>query len=223
MPLYLCRSVSQDYFLCGCVQKRCNPGQVAVHYGGGPFFEVTVCSQGYAQPEGHLFLCESASLAYLTDIVLDGNVVKTESVNSSLNNNYVVSVSGSEDDSELAVYINDALLYEATVDFTREPAKFTKERTYEVAFYADVVGLSEIEAVNTLNSLGYTNVTVKYEESFEQEGTVIYQSPAYSTAPNLDKTANIVLTICKKGVTEPNQPTIPEESSTEEQTELQVQ
>lgn len=156
-------------------------------------------------------------------VVLDGEVVKTESVNSSLNNNYVVSVSGSEDNSELAVYINDALLYDAIVDFTREPAKFTKERTYEVAFYADVLGLSETEAVNTLNSLGYTNITVKYEESFEKEGTVISQSPAYSTAPNLDKTANIVLTVSKKEVTEPTQPIIPEESSTEEQTDMQVQ
>lgn len=154
-------------------------------------------------------------------VYLDGEEVKAESVNTSLNNNYVVSASGSEENSELAVYLNEALFYEATVDFTREPAKFTKEKTYDVAFYADVMGLSETEAVNTLNSLGYKNITVKYEESFEKEGTVISQSPAYSTAPNLDKTTNIVLTVSKKEVTEPTQPTIPEESSTEEQTELQ--
>ena len=85
------------------------------------------------------------------------------------------------------------------------------------------MGLSETEAVNTLNSLGYKNITVKYEESFEKEGTVISQSPAYSTAPNLDKTTNIVLTISKMEVTEPTQPTFPEESSTEEETELQEQ
>ncbi len=156
-------------------------------------------------------------------VSLDGEVVKTESVNTSLNNNYVVSASGSEENSELTVYLNEALFYEATVNFTREPAKFTKEKTYDVAFYADVLGLSETEAVNTLNSLGYKNITVKYEESFEKEGTVINQSPAYSTAPNLDKTTNIVLTVSKKDVTEPTQPTLPEESSTEEQTELQVQ
>ena len=154
-------------------------------------------------------------------VSLDGEVVKTESVNTSLNSTYVVSASGSEEDSELTVYLNDALFYEATVNFTREPAKFTKEKTYDVAFYADVLGLSETEAVNTLNSLGYKNITVKYEESFEKEGTVINQSPAYGTAPNLDKTTNIVLTVSKKGVTEPTQPTLPEESSTEEQTELQ--
>lgn len=155
-------------------------------------------------------------------VSLDGEVVKTESVNTSLNSNYVVSASGSGEESQLVVYLNDALFYEATVNFTREPAKFTKEKTYEVAFYADVTGLSESEAVNTLNSLGYKNVTVRYEESFEKEGTVINQSPSYTSAPNLDKTTNIVLTVSRKNVTEPTQPTIPEESSTEEQTELQV-
>ncbi|MEE1503179.1 MAG: Stk1 family PASTA domain-containing Ser/Thr kinase [Acutalibacteraceae bacterium] len=156
-------------------------------------------------------------------VLLDGDVVKTESVNTALNNNYVVSASGSEENSELAVYLNDALFYEATVNFTREPAKFTKEKTYDVAFYADVMGLSETEAVNTLNSLGYKNITVKYEDSIEKEGTVINQSPAYSTAPNLDKTTSIVLTVSKKDVTQPNnQPTLPEESSTEEQP-VQVQ
>lgn len=159
------------------------------------------------------------------NVSLDGETVKSESVNTSLNNSYVVSVSGSEENSEIAVYLNEAIFYEATVNFTREPAKFTKEKTYDVAFYADVMGLSEKEAVNTLNSLGYKNITVKYEESFEKEGTVISQSPAYSTAPNLDKTTNIVLTVSQKEstiiTTQPTQTTLPEESSTEEQTELQ--
>ena len=148
-------------------------------------------------------------------VVLDGDVVKTESVNTSLNSNYVVSASGSEDNSELAVYLNDALFYEATVNFTREPAKFTKEKTYDVAFYADVVGLTETEAVKTLNNLGYKNITVKYEESFEKEGTVINQSPSYVGAQNLDKTAAIVLTVCKSEDNQSNQTTLPEESSTD--------
>lgn len=156
-------------------------------------------------------------------VLLDGETVKTESVNTSLNSTYVVSASGNKDNSELVVYLNDALFYEATVDFTRDPAKFTKEQTYDVAFYADVTGLSEAEAVNTLNSLGYMNITVKYEESFEQEGTVISQSPSYATAPNLDKTTNIILTVSKTDVTEPTQQTPPEESSTVEQGQIQVQ
>ncbi len=175
---------------------------------------VLTVSSGCVNAQKTLTLPKAGSVT--VKVLLDGELVKTEEVNTSLNSTYVVSASGSEEESELVVYLNDALFYEATVDFTRDPAKFTKEKTYSVAFYADVTGLTEIEAVNTLNSLGYKNVTVRYEESFEKEGTVISQSPAYSTAPNLDKTTNIVLTVSKKEVTETVPQTIPEESSTEE-------
>ena len=181
---------------------------------------VLTISSGCVAASKTLNLPKAGSLT--VKVYLDSELVKTETVNSSLNSAYALSVSGSERNSELAVYLNDALFYEATIDFTREPAKFTKEKTYDVAFYTDVVGLSEVEAINTLNNLGYKNVTVKYEESFEKEGTVISQSPAYATAPNLDKTTNIVLTICKKGVGESSTtPMIPEESSSETQAQVQ--
>ena len=151
-------------------------------------------------------------------VYLDSEMVNTETVNSSLNSSYVVNVSGNERESKLVVYLNDALFYEAEVDFTREPAKFSKEKNYDVAFYADVLGLSETEAVTTLNNLGYKNVTVTYEESFEKEGTVINQSPSYITAPNLDRTTNIVLTVSKKGAVESTtEINVPQESTTEEQ------
>ena len=176
---------------------------------------VITVSSGRVSAEKRLTLPKAGNIS--VRVYLNDELVKTETVNTSINNVYTVSASGSERDSELVVYLGEAIFYEATVDFTREPAKFTKEKTYDVAFYADVMGLSEIEAVKTLNSLGYNNVTVKYEESFEKEGTVISQSPAYSTAPNLDKTTNIVLTVSKKETTETTTPVIPEESSTEEQ------
>ena len=151
-------------------------------------------------------------------VYLNSELIKTESINTSINNSYFLSVSGNRRDSQVIVYLNDAVFYEATIDFTREPAKFSKEKTFDIAFYADVTGLAEAEAVNTLNGLGYNNITVKYEESFEKEGTVIYQSPSYSTAPNLDKTTNIVLTVSRKEVTETTTtPVIPEESSTDVQ------
>ncbi len=181
---------------------------------------VLTVSSGCVAASKALNLPKAGSLT--VKVYLDSELVKNETINSSLNSVYALSVSGSERNSELAVYLNDALFYEATIDFTREPAKFTKEKTYDVAFYADVMGLSETEAITTLNNLGYKNVTVKYEESFEQEGSVIAQSPAYATAPNLDKTTNIVLTICKKGVGESStSPMIPEESSTDLQVQVQ--
>ncbi len=176
---------------------------------------VLTVSSGRVAAEKVLTLPKAGSLT--VKVYLDSELIKTETVNTSLNTSYTVTASGSERDSELVVYLNDAVFYEATVDFTREPAKFTKEKKYDVAFYADVMGLSEADAVKTLNDLGYRNVTVKYEESFEKEGTVISQSPAYSTAPNLDKTTNIVLTVAKSETTQAVTPVLPEESSTEEQ------
>ena len=182
---------------------------------------VLTVSSGCVTAEKTLDLPKADSLNI--KVYLDEELIKTETVNSSLNATYLVSASGSEEDSELVVYLNDALYYEATVNFTREPAKFTKEKTYDIAFYADVIGLTEAEAVNTLNSLGYNNVTVKYEKSFEKEGTVINQSPAYDSAPNLDKTTAIVLTVVKNEVPESTETTAPQESSTEEQIQDQQQ
>ena len=107
----------------------------------------------------------------------------------------------------ILLYLNDALYYEATVDFTREPVNFKKEKTNDVAFYVDVIGMEELEAIAALNANGYKNITLKYEVSFEKAGTVIKQSPVYNSAPHLDKTTLIVLTVAKEAsavTTEPS-------------------
>ncbi len=152
-------------------------------------------------------------------VVLDGETVKAETISTVSNNIYTISVSGDQPDSELKVYLNDALFYDANVDFTRSPVKVNKEATNDVAFYENVLGLGETEAVSKLNAAGYNNVTVVYEESYQAEGTVIKQSPEYSTAPHLDKTAAIVLTVSKtEVVVEPSpEPTPDTEVTPEEQ------
>lgn len=151
-------------------------------------------------------------------VVLDGETVKAETISTLSNNIYTISVSGDQPDSELKVYLNDALFYDASVDFTRSPVKVNKEATNDVAFYENVVGLGETEAVNKLNAAGYNNVTVVYEESYQAEGTVIKQSPEYSTAPHLDKTAAIVLTVSKtEVVVEPSPEPIPDTEVTPEE------
>lgn len=151
-------------------------------------------------------------------VVLDGETVKAETISTVSNNIYTISVSGDQPDSELKVYLNDALFYDASVDFTRSPVKVNKEATNDVAFYENVVGLGETEAVNKLNAAGYNNVTVVYEESYQAEGTVIKQSPEYSTAPHLDKTAAIVLTVSKtEVVVEPSPEPIPDTEVTPEE------
>ena len=124
--------------------------------------------------------------------------------------------------------MNDALYYEATVDFTRDPVRFRNEKINDVAFYIDVVGMDEQSAVRALNGAGYTNISVVYEKSFEAEGTVFRQSPEYSTAPNLDKTTVIVLTVSRNEtetqVPPPTQePTQPVETTEETLPEFDVQ
>ena len=76
--------------------------------------------------------------------------------------------------------------------------KYFKERT---------TGKTVVMGRKTLESLPggkplpkRTNIVLTRDESFEKEGTVINQSPAYATTPNLDKTAAIVLTVSKKSV-----------------------
>lgn len=148
-------------------------------------------------------------------VMLDGVAVKTETISTLSNPNYLISVSGDSSSSKLEVYLNEAIYYEATLNFTRNPVRFSRETTHDVAFYVNVMGMEEIEAIKALNSAGYNNVTVKYEQSFEREGTVIMQTPSYSTAPHLDKSTSIVLTIAKSEVTTTTQVQPPVETPTE--------
>ena len=118
---------------------------------------------------------------------------------------------GNTADSKLQIYLDDAIYYQADVDFSRDSVKFSNEINYDVAFYVDVTGLDEITAVETLNEAGYKNITVQYEESFEKEGTVINQSPIKSSAPHLDKTASIVLTIAVTEIISDDTGEVPEQ------------
>ena len=140
-------------------------------------------------------------------VMLDGETIKSEVVDTNNVTSYLVNVSGNQPESKIEVYLNEALYYEATVDFTREPVNFKKEKTNDVAFYVDVIGMEELEAIAALNANGYKNITLKYEVSFEKAGTVIKQSPVYNSAPHLDKTTLIVLTVAKEAsavTTEPS-------------------
>lgn len=140
------------------------------------------------------------------EVSLDDNVVIKESVDTNNNNKYTFSVSGEGAVSTLKVYINDKLYYEAFVNFTKEPASVSMEKTYDIAFYVNVVGLTQSEAVAALNKAGYYNISFVEIQSNENPGTVVGQSPSYSSAPNLDKTATIVLSVAAAETTEAPQP-----------------
>lgn len=165
---------------------------------------VITVSSGCLNAEKQLNLPRAGKIT--VKVVLDGEVIKSEVVDTNNVTSYLVNASGNKPESKLEVYLNDAVYYEATVDFTREPVNFKKEKFNEVTFYVDVIGMEELQAVAALNANGYRNITLKYEVSFEKAGTVIKQSPVFSSAPHLDKTTSIVLTIAKDASTVTTEP-----------------
>ena len=129
-------------------------------------------------------------------VELDGNAVATDSVDTNQNSSYNIKVSG-EGKAELKVYLNDKLYYSGEVHFDKEPVSLWYEKYHQVDFYVDVVGMSVNEARIALGNAGYNNITIQEQESDSAEGTVLGQSPSQGSAPNLDKTATIVLTVAK--------------------------
>lgn len=147
-------------------------------------------------------------------VTVDGNTVNTETVDTSLSTKYALKVSGTGSKSSVQVYIDDTLYYEATVDFTKGNPTFTNEKTYTIVHYVDVVGMTESDAISALNAAGYKNVTVEYISSDDDEGTVLTQSPTYASAPHVDQSTSIKLTV-SSGLL------VPSENSTEGSTNEQ--
>ena len=130
-------------------------------------------------------------------IELDDTTVKTDTVDTNSNSTYNVKVSG-EGKSELQVYLNDKLYYDGEVHFDKEPAIIVQETYHQVDFYINVIGMNVNDAKAALNKSGYNNITIVEQESSENPGVVINQSPSQGSAPSLDKTATIVLTVSKE-------------------------
>lgn len=130
-------------------------------------------------------------------VSLDDTAVVTDSVNTSSQSQYSFEVSGNQE-SRLKVFLNDELYYSATVDFTRDPVKVSDEKFEAITFYVNVVGMDVNTAKATLLAAGYSNVEVVEEVSESSPGVVLRQSPEQSSAPKLDKTAKIVLTVSQK-------------------------
>ncbi len=129
-------------------------------------------------------------------VKLDGVVATNETADTNQVSTYNIKVSG-EGKSELQVYLNDKLYYDGEIHFDKEPASIWYTKYHQVDFYVNVVGMNINEARIALSNAGYNNVTIQEQESDSAEGTVLGQSPSQSSAPNLDKTATIVLTVAK--------------------------
>jgi serine/threonine-protein kinase len=136
------------------------------------------------------------------EVSVDGKVVITEMVDTSSASTYTIRVGGEEKNTPIKVYLNGALYYEATGDFTKDDVSLSNEKTYDICFYVDVVGMPQEEALTILNNAGYTEISLKYLVSDETPGKVLYQSPGFSTAPHLGTDAVVVLTIAKAETTE---------------------
>lgn len=159
---------------------------------------ILTVSSGYLTAEKSLKLPKAGGVT--VKVNLDGETVQTEYVNTDSASSYTLNLQGNKSASRVVVYLNDVVYYEASVDFTKTPVKFSHEKTYDVSFYVNVVGLDETAAVKALNNAGFKNITIHYEQSFEKDNTVIAQTPSYNSAPNLDKNTLIVLTIAKNEV-----------------------
>lgn len=138
------------------------------------------------------------------EVYVDNVLASQGTADTEKNSRYTFSVSSESAAAAIKVYVNGKLYYESVANFTREPVNVTGEKYYSVAFYINVVGLERTAAESALKRAGYYNISVVEVASSERAGTVIGQSPSHSSAPNLDKTATIVLTVA---AAEPTQPT----------------
>ncbi len=136
-------------------------------------------------------------------VTLNGEVVDNTTVDTSKTTTYNLSVKGDSSRTEVKVYLDDLLYMEMIVNFSREPAKFSEIKQYTLNFYVDVLGQKESDALKALNDAGYKNVEIIYEKSTYEAGVVINQSPSYHSAPHIDNTAKIVLTVSKGLIDEP--------------------
>ena len=134
-------------------------------------------------------------------VTVDGETVKNETVDTSSASSYTFVVGGEKANTPVKVYIDGQLYYEAIGDFSKNPGKLTKEKNHDVSFYVDVVGLTKAEAEKALRDAGYNNINFQSAPSTEKPGTVISQTPKYSSAANLDTSTIIVLTIAEEETT----------------------
>lgn len=156
---------------------------------------IITVSTGYTSTEINIQLPKAGVIN--VSATVDGNETFNESIDTDAHSSYAITVKGKANDAKINIYLDNCLYYEAVGDFTKENVKISNSKTHEVAFYKDVVGLNEMEAINILNNAGYRTIQINRELSSEPEGTVIAQSPSYLSAPHVDTATTIVLTVSK--------------------------
>ncbi len=130
------------------------------------------------------------------EVFCDDVSQSSQSVDSKTVSEYTFKIEGDKQ-SKVRVEINGVKYYTASVDFTKDPVKVSDEKFETVTFYVDVVNMDIEEAKRVLNNAGFFNIEVEEVISALPAGTVITQSPTQNSAPGLDKSATIRLTISK--------------------------
>lgn len=136
------------------------------------------------------------------EVSVDDMVVSKTTVDTANNSKYSFEITSESPAASIKVFVNGKLYYEAMANFTKEPVNVTGEKYHNVDFYINVVGLDRSEAESALRKAGYYNISVVEVPSTEKAGTVVGQSPSYASAPNLDKTATIVLSVAAAETTQ---------------------
>lgn len=139
--------------------------------------------------------------ALSVEVKVNGVVEFSQMIDTSSNSSLTFAVGGDGANAGVEVYLNGELYYSAIGDFTRDNVTVSDERTYDVFFYVDVVGLPEADAIAILRNAGYTKINIETEIDPEHAGLITNQSPAFSTAPHLDTSAVIVITVATAGST----------------------
>jgi beta-lactam-binding protein with PASTA domain len=162
---------------------------------------IITVSTGYTSTEINIQL-PKAGIINVTATV-DGDETFNKDIDTDAHSSYAITVKGKANDAKINIYLDNCLYYEAVGDFTKESVRITNSKTHVVAFYKDVTGMNEIDAINILNSAGYRTIQINRELSSEPAGTVIAQSPTYLSAPHVDTATTIVLTVSKGATDSP--------------------
>ena len=133
--------------------------------------------------------------ALSVEVYVNGESVVTQMVDTSSSTTYTFKVGGEDKNTRIEVYLNGELYYEAIGDFTQDNVTVSNEKTYDVCFYVDVTGMTEADAITMLRNAGYTKINIETAIDPDRAGTVISQSPKFSSAPHLDTNAVIVITV----------------------------
>ena len=156
---------------------------------------IITVSTGYTSTEINIQLPNAGVINVVATV--DGNETFNQNIDTDSHSSYAITVKGKANDAKINIYLDNCLYYEAVGDFTKENVRISNSKTHQVAFYKDVTGMNEMDAINILSSAGYRTIQINRELSNEPAGTVIAQSPTYLSAPHVDTATTIVLTVSK--------------------------